>query len=198
MANFDWRSIVSVLAPTLGTAFGGPLGGAAGKLVAAAVLGKEDANDKELADVFSKGLSPDAVIALKKADHDFDLQMKAMDIDLVKISAETEKAYLGDIQNARKAHSDNNNVFRLGITILGIFAGIMGAVLWASFQVLTGGIIIRDIGTVAMVSGLIGTVVGYVASNAQQVVNYFYGSSKGSSDKTESMGRVIASIGANK
>lgn len=196
--TFDWKSIVSVLAPTLGTAFGGPLGGAAGKLVAAAVLGKENASDKELADIFAKGLSPEAVIALKKADHDFDLQMRSMDIDLVKISAETEKAYLGDVQSARMAHADNDNVFRLGITILGIFAGIMGAVLWASFQVLTGGIIIRDIGTVAMVSGLIGTVVGYVASNAQQVVNYFYGSSKGSSDKTESMGRAIQNIGSNK
>lgn len=196
MAKFDWKSIVSVLAPTLGTAFGGPLGGAAGKLVAAAVLGKEEASDREIEEVFAKGLSPEALVALKKADHEFDLQMRSMDIDLVKISAETEKAYLGDIQSARKAHAANHNVFQLGVVILSIFAMIMSSVLWASFQVLTGGIVIKDIGTVAMVSGLIGTIVGYAAANAQQVVNYFYGSSKGSNDKTESMGRAIANIGA--
>lgn len=196
MAAFDWKSVVGVLAPTLGMAFGGPLGAAAGKLVAAAVVGKEDASPAEVEEVFAKGLSPEAIVALKTADLQFAVRMKELDIDIIKVNADLEKTYVTDTNEARKAHAGNGDVFRLGVTILGIFAVIMGCVLWASFLVLTGGIVVKDIGTVAMVSGLIGTVVGYVASNAQQVVNFFFGSSKGSSDKTESMANAISKLGA--
>ncbi|KAJ3472618.1 hypothetical protein NLI96_g13304 [Meripilus lineatus] len=38
-----------------------------------------------------------------------------------------------------------------------------------------------------MVSGFIGTIIGYVASNATQVVSFYFGSSKGSEQKSEAM-----------
>ncbi len=71
----------------------------------------------------------------------------------------------------------------------------MFGVLWGSFEILTGGITVKDIAIVATVSGLIGTVVGYVAANAQQVVSYFFGSSRGSADKTAAISQAISRIG---
>jgi hypothetical protein len=47
----------------------------------------------------------------------------------------------------------------------------------------------------AIVSALIGTVVGYVAANAQQVVGYFFGSSKGSADKTDALAAAVRGVG---
>jgi hypothetical protein len=47
---------------------------------------------------------------------------------------------------------------------------------------------------VAAVFGFLGTVVGYVAANAQQVVSYFFGSSRGSQDKSAAMAEAIKSL----
>ncbi len=41
MSGFDWKSVVKAAAPWIGTALGGPLGSAAGKLVAVALGGDE-------------------------------------------------------------------------------------------------------------------------------------------------------------
>ncbi|TCG03738.1 hypothetical protein BZM27_46190 [Paraburkholderia steynii] len=38
-----------------------------------------------------------------------------------------------------------------------------------------------------MVAGFVGTVIGYVSANAQQVVGFLYGSIKGSEQKTDAM-----------
>ena len=54
---------------------------------------------------------------------------------------------------------------------------------------------IKDVAIVATVAGLVGTVVGYVAANAQQVVSYFFGSSRGSADKTAAMATTISRLG---
>ena len=47
----------------------------------------------------------------------------------------------------------------------------------------------------AIVSALIGTVVGYVAANVQQVMGYFFGSSKGSADKTDALVAAVRGVG---
>ena len=144
----DWKTIVKSIAPTIGTALGGPLAGTAVKVLGNILLGNEDASH-------------------------------------------TEVAYLQDVQSARATMGRDSGVYWLGITILLVFAGVMGAVLWGSFAILTGGITIKDVAVVATVSGLVGTVVGYVAANAQQVVGYFYGSSQGSKAKTDALAEAV-------
>lgn len=193
--NFDWKSVVRSIAPTLGTALGGPMAGAAVKVLGEALLGDPNSSEAKVAQAVAAGLSPDAIVALRQADQAFEIRMRELDIDLAKLNADVERAYLADVSDARKANAGDAGVFRLGISVLVTFAAVMAAVLYGSFQLLTGGIQTKDIAVVATVSSLIGTVVGYVAANAQQVVAYFFGSSKGSADKTAAMAQAVAGIG---
>lgn len=191
----DWKKIVGAVAPTLGTALLGPMGGAAVKVIADQVLGKPEATESEVAEAVMTGLNPEAIVELRKADQAFAIRLKELDIDIMRLNADLDKAYVADVQDARQAHSKNPEVFWLGIAILVTFGLVMGAVMWGSFLLLTGGIKPKDVATVGLVSGLIGTVVGYVAANAQQVVGYFYGSSQGSKDKTDAIASAVAKLG---
>jgi hypothetical protein len=191
MKQAGWKKIVGAIAPTLGLALGGPMAGAAVKLIAGAVLGDENAQEHQVAEAVMQGMSPDAVVALRRADNEFKVRMKELDIDLAKLNADVEKSYLADVQDARKAHGGNTAVFWLGVTILITFASVMIAVLWGGYELMTGGSTIKDEGAKALVMGLVGTVLGYVSANAQQVVGYFFGSSKGSADKTNALAAAV-------
>lgn len=181
--NTDWKSLVKIVAPAIATAIGSPLAGLGVRALSEALLGRDDGSDGDIEQALLTA-TPDKLLELKKADQEFAAQMKAMDIDL-------DKAFIADTADARHVFNSNGSVFWLGVAILLTFAGIMGAVLWGSFAIMTGGITINDVAIVATVAGMIGTVVGYVAANAQQVVSYFFGSSRGSAEKTTAMADSI-------
>lgn len=191
----EWKKIINAVAPVLGTALGGPMAGAAVKIIAGAVLGDESASEQQVTEAVMQGLSPEALVKLREADNAFKVRMRELDIDLAKLNAATEQAYLSDVQNARTSHGGSRGVFWLGIAILLTFAGVMVAVLWGSFQMIAGLIPIKDAGFASTVAGLVGTVIGYVAANAQQVVGYFFGSSKGSADKTDALAAAVRNVG---
>lgn len=191
----EWKKIINAVAPVLGTALGGPMAGAAVKVIAGAVLGDENATEQQVTETVMQGLSPEALVKLREADNAFKVRMRELDIDLAKLNAATEQAYLSDVQDARQSHGGSLGVFWLGIAILLTFAGVMVAVLWGSFQMIAGLIPIKDAGFASTVAGLVGTVIGYVAANAQQVVGYFFGSSKGSADKTDAMAAAVRGVG---
>ncbi len=185
--DFDWKKLVGGLAPTLGTALGGPMAGMAIKVIADKLLGNPDATETEVSAALSKGLTGEQVLALKEAENAFTTRMRELDIDVMKINQAGELAYVADTASARATFGGNENVFVLGVCILVTFALLMGAVLTGCFLLMTG-VFKVDPNVAAICSGLIGTVVGYVAANAQQVVSYFYGSSKGSKDSGERIG----------
>jgi hypothetical protein len=191
----EWKKIINAVAPVLGTALGGPMAGAAVKIIAGAILGDENATEQQVTETVLQGLSPEALVKLREADNSFKVRMRELDIDLAKLNATTEQAYLNDVQNARTTHTGNRGIFWVGIAILLTFATVMVAVLWGSFQMIAGLIPIKDAGFASTVAGLVGTVIGYVAANAQQVVGYFFGSSKGSADKTDALAAAVRGIG---
>lgn len=143
--------------------------------------------------------SPEQLAQLREKENEFKLKMQAMGFqhieEMTKLGLEETKAFIGDTQDARAKHAQNSNVFRLGVFILITFAAIVGLSMWGSYLLLSGGITVNDVGIVAAVFGFLGTVVGYVAANAQQVVGFFYGSSKGSGDKTDAMAAAFAQLG---
>ena len=192
----DWKSFIKSIAPTIGTALGGPLAGTAVKVLGDVLLGKDGATQTDVEQAILGGLPPEVIARLKEADHAFSIRMKELDIDLAKLNADTEAAYLADVQNARNTMGRDVGVFWLGISILLTFAGVMTAVLWGSFAILTGGITVKDVAMVSAVSGLVGTVIGYVAAHAQQVVGYFYGSSQGSKAKTDALAQAVSQVTA--
>ncbi len=66
---------------------------------------------------------------------------------------------------------------------------------WGGYALLVSPDPIKDENMKAIVSALIGTVVGYVAANVQQVMGYFFGSSKGSADKTDALVAAVRGVG---
>jgi hypothetical protein len=111
------------------------------------------------------------------------------------IEADTERAYLQDAQNARQAHAGDKGVFWLGIAVLVTFLLDMIATFALIYAILTGGITIKDVGIIAAVFGILGTLNGYVAANAQQVISYYFGSSRGSTEKTREMADAVKALG---
>lgn len=143
--------------------------------------------------------TPEQIVALRDRESTFKERMQAMGFqheqELARLGLEEVKTYVGDTSNARTVNAGDRGVFWLGIAVLVIFALTMGASLYGSFLILTGGITIKDVAVVAAVSGFVGSIVGYVAANAQQVIAYFFGSSKGSQDKTNAMADAVKGLG---
>lgn len=187
----DWKTVIGTLAPVLGTALGGPLAGTALKIVSEALLGKPDGTTDEISKSISSGLDPEIILKLREADTSFQVKMREMDIDIAKLNASTETAYLEDVQSARATSGVNRSIFILGISIVSTFALLMTAVLYGSFQLMVGGIILKDVAVASTVSGLIGSVIGYVAGNAQQVIGYYFGSSKSSSTLSTALAGAV-------
>ncbi|AKA60324.1 hypothetical protein P26218_21 [Rhodoferax phage P26218] len=93
----DWTKLVSTVAPWIGTALGGPLGGMAVE-AAANALGLTDKTVDSVKQALA-GVTPDQMLALKKADQDFALQMQALGF---KNTADMEAIAAGDRDSARR------------------------------------------------------------------------------------------------
>lgn len=100
MSAFDWKAIVSTVAPGIATALGGPLAGLAVKTIGDA-LGIDQPTQEKI-ETAIRGASPDDLLKLKQADQQFAKDMKALDVDLAKISA-------GDRDSARKREVDTKD-----------------------------------------------------------------------------------------
>jgi hypothetical protein len=113
---FDWKKLIAGVAPTLATALGGPLAGAATATVAQAVLGKQDATEDEVSTALAAA-SPDVLQKIKEADNSFKVRMQELNIDLAKMQ-------YGDIQDARKlyiAKPENTQRHLAYVAVIGFF-----------------------------------------------------------------------------
>lgn len=173
--SFDWRALVKSIAPTIGTALGGPLGGVAG-LALAKVLGVPETgpgvDDSALAAAV-QGASPDQLLALKKADQDFALQMQKLGFDNLEA---LEAIAAGDRANARdrEIKTQDWTPKALAIAITAGFFGLLGYL--CKFEPPPGS---RDI---------LNIMLGSLGAAWLGVVTYYFGSSAGSARKDELMG----------
>ena len=123
--------------------------------------------------------TPEQIIALKTAEQGFQERMQAMGFahveEMAKIALARDQENVKDVADARLRNATNPMVFRIAIVILLTFAVIMAATLYGCFALVTGTIAIKDAAVVAAVAGLVGSVVGYVAANAQTVINFLFG-----------------------
>jgi len=79
--------LIQNVAPTIATALGGPVAGLAIKALSSALLGHPDGSEDDINNALATA-TPDQISAIKKVDADFKVQMKKLDIDLVKIAAD--------------------------------------------------------------------------------------------------------------
>lgn len=156
--------------------------------------------------------TPEQQQALTQAEQEFKLKMleagykheeELKRIELATIQTDTLREYqqgtlaVSNVVDARHTFGQNNSVFWLGVVILGVFALIMVITLLGSYALLAGWVTTTNPNLVAAVFGLVGTIIGYAAANAQQVVGYFYGSSAGSKEKSTALAQAVSKLGAN-
>lgn len=203
MAWSDIANVLEQVAPTIATVAGTPLlGGAVAALEQVFGLTPKPGasmtqrqNDVAIA---VSGATPEQLIELKKADQDYAARMAELGFKdketLAQLAVTEEQTFVADVQNARAANAANMRVFWLGVAVLATFAGVCFGALWGAYALLTGKIPVTDAAIVGMVSGFIGTIIGYVAANATQVVSFYFGSSKGSETKSEAMATAFTQV----
>jgi len=194
----DWKKVIGAIAPGLATALGGPLAGAAVGVLAEKVLGGSSGDpvtdEAKLAGILSGGMTPELQAKVIEAETALKLEAMRMGLEEKKLDAATDHAYLNDVSDARKNTSMDKDVLGLGIAVLIVWGVLTAGTLLGLYKVLIGGIEIEDIGIAATVFTVLGSIIGYVSNSAQQVLGYYFGSSRGSNQKTAAMAEAISNI----
>jgi hypothetical protein len=142
--------------------------------------------------------TPEQLLELKKQDDEVKIKAQALGFtheeEMRRLDVQEEQLYVGDTSDARHVNGQDRGVFWLAIAIIVLSALMMCAVLYGCYQLITGGLTLSDAGTVAAIFTLIGAVIRDIDSRAQQVVSYFFGSSRGSSTKTDAMADAFRNI----
>ena len=167
----DWKSVLKGIMPiaskVIGTA--NPLAGFALKKASEALLGKSDGTEEEV-EIALKNATPGQIAAMKKADQDFKIQLDNNKIKLEEINAK-------DRDSARKRQIDMKdwtpNI--LAIAILFVFYEVLMLLVSGEMKIAEG---MKDIAIYLF---------GALTTIVVQVCNYFFGSSKGSKDKTNAL-----------
>jgi len=168
------KPFVSKFAPIVGAALGGPLGGAAGSLLASA-LGVKDADPKSIEQAIKSGaLTGEQILALKQAEDNFALQMKQLDINSVE---DMEKLAIQDRASAREREMAVKD-WTPRILAYGVTLGFFGLLSFLLRHDLPPGS--KDV---------INIMLGSLGTAWISIVTYYFGSSAGSDKKTDLMGR---------
>ena len=176
---FEWKDVANIVgnvAPIVGTALGGPAGGAVGSIIAKA-LGVED--------------SADAVGMAVKADPSLIVRIKELEFEAHKLDVEAKQkekqaeldevnAYLADVQSARnmqiEALKQDDLFSKRYVYYLASFWSIVAMVYIFLITFMT----IPE-ANVRFADTVLGFLLGTIIAT---VIQYFLGSSKGSADKT--------------
>ena len=152
--NFDKvKGLVGSLAPTLGAALGGPVGGAAASMLAD-VLGCDPVPAKM--ERALQQATPEQLAEIKKAELDFQVQMKKLDVDVFALEAE-------DIQNARAAFKGDWTPKFIAVACVIFFGGYIALVT------------IQD--PSANDDGIVNLVLGYLGGIVSSIISFYYGAS---------------------
>lgn len=160
--KIEWKKLVESVAPMLGTALGGPLGGLAVQAIGNA-LGLSDATEEKIS-IALAGAKPEDLLKLKAADQQFFRDMKALDIDMERINAaNTDSART--MQVATKSKVPAMLAILVTIGFFGILIGMM-----------TGSLAVSEKSALLIMLGALGAAWG-------SVINFYFGSSNGSQAK---------------
>ena len=147
------KNVVGSIAPSLGSALGGPLGGMATKVLCETLGCK---SDPKSIDAAIQQATPEQLLQLKKAEKDFELRMKELDVDVFKLETE-------DKQDARGMFSKDWTARIMGLAVLG---GFLGYIFLVTLQP-----------PEQNSEALINLVLGYLGGLASAVISFYFGAS---------------------
>ena len=152
------KGVLGAVAPTIGTALGGPMGGMAMNMVSQALGCKNNPKDVEKA---VQNATPEQLVELKKLDNDFEVKMKELDVDLFALET-------ADIQSARSMFSKDWTARIIGIATLGGFLGYI--------------FLITLMPPEANSEALVNLVLGYLGGLASAIISFYFGASHTNDD----------------
>lgn len=164
----DFTAIIKTVAPWIGTALGGPLGGMA-VTAAANALGLGDKTTDAIKQALD-GATPEQMLALKKADDDFALQMQALGFKQI---TDLETLAAGDRKDARALQTATRSWVPAALSVI-ITVGFLSLLT----GMMTGYLKAEDNQAMLLMLGALGVAFG-------QVINFWLGSTAESSRKTE-------------
>ena len=171
----DWTKVanfVKTAAPILGTCIGGPVGTLAGGAVSliASAFGVEDIENPEA--IYNAIASdPEAVVKLKQIELD-------NKTELTRIALQRDEAYLKDTQSARQREIEMAKATGKKDINLYVLAWLVVVGFFSSIGVLTFVTLPPDS------SGVVFILFGALVAGFGSVMNYFFGTTKSSGDKT--------------
>ena len=177
----DW---IKAVAPTLGTALLGPLGGIAASFIADKI-GVPEKTVKAVTEAISnQTLTPEQLTQIKQAEIDF---KKYLEDNKIKL----EELYVTDVQNARQFNANTHGILYLGYGINVLSYICVLAILYGCFSVVNGVKVGIDPGLAAMVGSVVGAVVQWLMSNAAQANAFFFGSSPSSRQNSAELAKAV-------
>lgn len=167
------KAIIAAVAPALGTALGGPIGAAAGVILARALgTTKPDGTVDEAATAAVLATaSPDTLLKIKTAELDFQKHMADLGVTMEQIAADDRKS-----ARLLQLGEKSRLVPALAVIIVVAFIAMVGSTL---------------LGFSHVEGALAGTLVGYLSAKCEQVVGFYFGSSAGSARKDEILNEQV-------
>jgi len=167
----NWQELVKSVAPMIGTALGGPFAGMATKWLAGKLLGDENADAAALEAAITSA-SPETFTRLRELDNEFRLEMN-------RIGLEEKQLEAGDRANARDLAKVNMIPH---IVISGIYVVAFSVVLFVVFA--------NQLAMSQMQERIMMYLLGILSAGLLQIMNFWFGSSSGSKEKTAKLASV--------
>lgn len=159
------KRAVASAAPKIARQLGGPLAGAAVEALSKAIFGKDAVPEETLAEAI-EAASPEQLIALRRAEQEFEIALRQAAVEEQKIDA-------GDRASARERQVKMDDWT----------PSVLGALIIAGFFLTLAVMVARRLPEGAETEFSI--MLGALATMTAAVVNYFFGSSAGSREKTK-------------
>ncbi|HJW82424.1 MAG TPA: hypothetical protein VJ396_09290 [Acidiferrobacterales bacterium] len=166
----NWKDTLGALAPTIATALGGPLAGAAVGVLSKALLGKPDGTEEELAPLIQQA-SPETLLKIKEAEKELKLGLAAAGVKLEEVAA-LDRGSARDREIKVGDRTTKILAYAYTIGYFAIFATMMKT------------------GVSDQMENIVMVLLGVLTAAQGQIMNYYFGSSSGSAQKNELMAKL--------
>jgi len=180
----EWKDVaglVSKLAPTVATALGGPLAGGAVSALEGVfgLTGNDKSNDDRQSALAAAiaGASPDQLVAMKKMDLDFQVQMAELGFKDAEAIAQIAESNQDSARKREEVVKDSTPTVLAYATTIGFF-GILAAIMFAPIP--------------AGVMNMLNIMLGILGTCWTGVFGYYFGSSAGDMHKTNLLAQANA------
>ena len=147
------KDLVGAVAPTLGTALGGPMGGIAASMISETLGVPNTAKSIEAA---IRNASPSQMLELKNLEKDFESKMKELEVDIFALEAQEK-------ESARKYFSKDWTAKIIGIATIGGFLAYIFLVTLRPPEESS--------------EALINLVLGYLGGLTSAIISFYFGAS---------------------